>query len=186
MFVSRRHQPPQEHHKLGGPLALAAVTLGLLTWPIAFNLGAYGVIFYENIFQVVVASSILFFIMVVNKVYEPPMSWIVRVALASPLLWLLAAGYVTGSTSEAMERPVFALWLALIGIVSIPLTLRLLVHLSMPELTQASHRRLMLQIIALVAIIGVIGFAVGNNHPRFLDCEDFRVAGAALPDDCVR
>lgn len=179
-------EPVSGQRTVGGPFALAAVTLGLLTWPIAFNLGAYGEVFYANIFQVVVASSILFVIVVINEVYPSPWNWLVRAALAAPMLWLFAAGYVTGSTSEALNRPVFALSLALIFVVSVPLTLRLLVDLTMPELSEAHSRRMTASIVALVFVVGVVGFVVGNEHPRFMTCEDFSLAGSAEPDDCVR
>ena len=171
---------------VSGPLALAAVTLGLLAWPIAFNLGAYGEIFYDNIFQVVVASSILFVITIVNGGHDAPWNWLMRIALAAPLCWLLAAAYVTGSTSEALDRPVFVVALILILLVSVPLTLRLLVDMSMPELTEAGSRRVTASIIALVAVVGAIGFAVGRENPRFLTCADFSVAGASEPDNCAR
>jgi hypothetical protein len=174
-----------ERRTIGGPLALAAVTLGLLAWPIAFNIGAYGEIFYDNVFQMVVASSILFVITTVNGGYDAPWKWLIRVALAAPLFWLLAAAYVTGSTSEAMDRPVFVVSLILIHLVSVPLTLRLLVDMSMPELSQAGSRRITASIVALVAVVGAIGFIVGREHTRFLTCYDFSVAGASEPDDCV-
>ena len=49
------------------------MTLGLLTWPLAFNLGEYGDIFYDDIFRVVVASlSILFLITIANSGYPSP------------------------------------------------------------------------------------------------------------------
>ena len=63
-------EPATDRHIVSGPLALAAVTLGLLAWSIAFNLGAYGEIFYDNVFQLVVASSILFAITTVNGGYD--------------------------------------------------------------------------------------------------------------------
>jgi hypothetical protein len=172
--------------RFGGPLALAAVTLGLLTWPIAFNLGAYGEIFYENVFQVVVASSILFVIVIVNDVYTARWKWLGRLALAAPLVWLLTAAYAAGSTSAALNRPVFVVWLVVIVVVSVPLTLQLLVDMSMPELTRAGSRQVTASIVVLVVIVGAIGFLVGREHPRFLTCSDFAVAGASEPDDCAR
>lgn len=123
----------RERLTVSGPLALAAVTLGLLTWPIAFNLGACGEIFYVNIFQVVVAASILFVITTVNGGYGAPWKWLIRIALAAPLFWLLAAAFLTGSTSEAMDQPIFVVSLILILLISVPLTLRLFVDMSMPN-----------------------------------------------------
>jgi hypothetical protein len=175
-----------ERRTVGGPLALAAVTLGLLAWPIAFNIGAYGEIFYDNVFQMVVASSILFVITTVNGGSDAPWKWLTQIALAAPLFWLLAAAYVTGSTSEAMDRPVFVVSLVLIHLVSVPVTLRLLVDMSMPELTKAGSRRVTAAIVALVAVVGAIGFVVGRENPRFLTCADFSVAGASEPENCAR
>ncbi|MFW2333738.1 hypothetical protein [Ilumatobacter sp.] len=183
------HPPPArpaESRAYGGPLALAAVTLGLLTWPIAFNLGAYGEIFYTNVFQVVVASTILLVVAVVDDSTSSRWNWSVRVALAAPMVWLLAAGYLVGSTSEALDRPGFAVSLVVILCCSVPLTLRLLVKLSMPELSQAGSRRILLSIVTLVAVVGAIGYLVGREHPRFMTCADFSVAGAAEPEGCAR
>ena len=178
--------PTAEARPRGGPLALAAVTLGLLTWPIAFNLGAYGEIFYANIFQVVVASSILLVIAVADDSRSSGWNWLIRVALAAPMVWLLAAGYVVGSTSEALDRPGFAVSLMIILCCSVPLTLRLLVDLSMPELSQAGSRKVLVSIVTLVAVVGAIGFLVGRENPRFLTCHDFSIAGAAEPEGCAR
>ena len=179
-------EPATDRHIVSGPLALAAVTLGLLAWSIAFNLGAYGEIFYDNVFQLVVASSILFAITTVNGGYDTPWKWLIRIALAAPLCWLLAAADIIGSTSEALNRPIFVASLVLILLVSVPLTLRLLVDMSMPELSQAGSRRVTAAIVALVAVVGAIGFTVGREHTRFLTCYDFSVAGASEPEDCVR
>lgn len=179
-------EPTPGRPTFGGPLALAAVTLGMIVWPIAFNIGAYGEIFYENVFKLVVAASILLVIIVVNDVYRAPWNWIVRAALASPLLWLLVAAYVVGSTSEAQDRPVFMVWLVTILVVSVPLTLQLLVDMSMPELSRAGSRRITASIVAVVAMVGAVGFVVGRDHPRFMTCADFAIAGSTEPDDCAR
>lgn len=177
----RQHEP-----RVGGPLAVAGVTLGMLTWPIAFNLGAYGEVLYDDIFQLVVASSVLLVVAIVNPVYGRPWRLVVWAALAAPLAWLLAAGFVVGSTSDAIEQPFFAVWLALIALVSVPLTLRLLVDLLTPELARAASRRTTRLVVALVACVGLVGFVVGREHPRFMTCADFAVAGAFEPDDCAR
>ena len=178
--------PGVERTSIGGPLAVTAVTLGLLTWPIGFNLGAYGEVFYEDVFRVVVASTILFVITVLRAPYEGPWIWVVRAALAAPMLWLLSAAWVEGSTSAALDRPGFALWLLAILLVSVPVTLRLLIDLFMPELAAAPSRRLLWSIVSLVAVVGVVGFVVGRENDRFLTCSDFTVAGSAEPENCAR
>ena len=121
-----------------------------------------------------------------HRVARRQSQWLIRIALAAPLFWLLAAAFVTGSTSEAMDQPIFVVSLILILLISVPLTLRLLVDMSMPELTQTGSRRITASIVALVAVLGAIGFTVGREHARFLTCYDFSVAGASEPDNCVR
>ncbi|MDY6997597.1 MAG: hypothetical protein SW019_13420 [Actinomycetota bacterium] len=44
---------------ISGPVAVTSLLVGLFTWPLAFNLGAYGTVFYDDIFSLVVASAIL-------------------------------------------------------------------------------------------------------------------------------
>ena len=73
-------------------MALTAVTLGLIIWPLAFNYGAYSAVHYDDVFSMVVASTILFVVTMVNPVYPPPWIWFVRLALAAPLLAALSAG----------------------------------------------------------------------------------------------
>jgi hypothetical protein len=172
--------------RIGGPLAVAAMTLGMLTFPIAFNLGAYDAVFYDDIFRVVVASTILLVITFFDEPYGSPWMWLVRIALASPMAWFLAAGFAVGSTGEAVERPGFAIWLILVAVVSVPVTLRLLADLFMPDLSREGSRRMLIGIVSLVAVVGLAGYVAGNQHPRFMTCNDFAVAGSSEPDGCVR
>ncbi len=170
--------------RVRGPLAVAGVTLGLLTWPIAFNLGAYRQVLYDDVFRVLVAATILFAVTLINPAYPKPWRWLVSIALAAPLAWFLTASIIVGSTSEAMERPAFVVALVLIMLVSLPITMRLLVDLFTPELTTERSRRLTLSIVALVAVVAILGFAFGRNNHRYMTCADFAIAGAAEPDNC--
>jgi len=170
--------------RITGSLAVTCVTLGLITWPLAFNLGAYGEVFYDDIFRIVVASSVLFVITTVTPPHPSPWIWVVRAALISPLAWMLTAAFVVGSTSEALERPEFVIWLVAVVIVSVPFSLRLLIDLFAPELAEHADRRSALALAALVVAIGVIGFSAGRNNDRFLTCYDFAVAGSSEPDNC--
>jgi len=177
--------PDDRRTRIGGPLALTAVTLGLITWPIAFNLGAYGEVFYSDVFSVVVASTILFVITFFIAPNSARSSWPVRAALIAPMLWLVAAAWVDGSTSAALDRPLFVAWMVLILLVSVPITLRILIDMFMPELTMAASRRVLWSIVALAVVVSAIGFVVGRENYRFLTCADFSIAGSAEPDNCA-
>jgi hypothetical protein len=182
---SPQTESDERRSRTGGPLALTAVTLGLITWPIAFNLGAYGEVFYTDVFRVVVASTILFAITCFAPVYPTPWIWLVRAALIAPMLWLLTAAWLEGSTSAALDRPLFAIWIVIILLVSVPITLRLLIDMFMPELSGAASRRMLWSIIGLAVVVGGAGFVVGRENDRFLTCGDFSVAGSAEPDNCA-
>ena len=81
---SPRTGPSDHVTSVGGPLALTAVTLGQITWPIAFNLGAYGEVFYSDVFSVVVASTILFVLTFFTPFASTGRQWLVRAALIAP------------------------------------------------------------------------------------------------------
>ena len=170
--------------RIGGPLAVAALTVGLLTWPIAFNMGAYRAIFYDDIFRLLVASSILLVVVLVNPAYPSPWNWVVAIALAAPLGWFVAAVLLAGSTGEAVDRPAFVVALSVVLLFSVPVTLRLLVHLFTPELTEG--RRMTLGVVAVVATVAIIGFVFGRHNHRFMTCEDFTIAGSAEPENCAK
>jgi hypothetical protein len=172
--------------RIGGPLALTAITLGLITWPIAFNLGAYGEVVYTDVFRVVVASTILFVVTFFAPSQPTRWSWLVRAALIAPMLWLLTAAWVEGSTSAALDRPFFVVWIVLILLLSVPITLALLIDMFMPELTAASSRRVLWSIVALAVVVSGIGFGVGRANHRFMTCADFAIAGSAEPENCAQ
>ena len=167
-----------------GPVAVASVALGLGTWPVAFNLGAYRQVFCNDVFSLVVASFILLVITFLVPPYPPAQNWLIRSALALPSLWMVSAAVVVSSTSEAVERPVFVVGLVAIGVVSVPLTLKMLVDLFTPEMKQLHSRRLTMWVVAVVAAVALAGFIVGRENHRFLTCDDFTVAGSSTPDNC--
>lgn len=171
---------------LTGPVAVTALALGLITWPVAFNLGAYGTVFYDDVFALVVSSSILVVLTAVYRPFGRIGNWVTAVALSAPLAWFVAAVLVNGSTTGALDRPIFAWAAILIVVVSVPLTLRLLFELFYPEFTSPGQRRGRLGIMLLVAAVALVGFVSGRNNDRLMICSDFEVAGAHAPANCQR
>lgn len=169
---------------ISGPVAVTSLALALITWPLAFNLGAYGTVFYDDIFTVVVSSSILVVLTVVYRPFGRVGNWVTGLALSAPLAWFVAAVVVNGSTSGALDRPFFAWVAVVILVVSVPLTLRLLFELFYPELTAPARHRQRLGLVALVAVVTLVGFVVGHNNDRIMECSDFVVAGSHAPENC--
>jgi hypothetical protein len=167
-----------------GPAAVATLTMALATWPIAFNLGAYGAVFYNDIFRFVVTATVGLAIALVTSPYEGHKRWVTRAALASPAAWLAVSVLLFDSTAAAASDPVFGVVGLAVALVSIPTVLKLLIDLFVADLTSLEDTRMLMFAIALVALVAVAGFAVGANNDAFLTCDDFKVAGADQPSNC--
>lgn len=169
-----------------GAAGLATVTLALLVWPIGFNLGAYGVVFYADIFAIVVATSAT---LVVAMLLAPPGQrppWYITVALAAPAGWLIAAVTLFDSVSEAARSPgLGAIGLGVV-VISLPVIMRTLLRLFNPELSGPRSLRVRVGTVAIILGAALAGFVVGANNDAFLFCEDFKVAGADLPPNCTK
>lgn len=169
-----------------GPAAVASVTLALLMFPIAFNLGAYGEVLYPDVFRVLVASFALLLISLRFPTYTPTRMWVTRLVLASPTAWFVVASIVWGSTADAQENPLMAAWLAVTLVISIPVTLRLLIDMFTPQVTAGRDRRLGLWMGGVVVAVVALGFLAGTFNERLMTCDDFAVAGSAEPAGCAR
>ena len=168
-----------------GPFAVAAVTMALVTWPIAFNLGAYDAVFYQDIFQFVVAATAGLAVTLITSPYRGRTLWLVRLALAAPAAWLALSVIYFDSTMDAAADPVFGVLGLVAAVVSIPTVLTLLMDLFVPELTSLRESRLIVAAVAVIVLIAVAGYAVGANNDAFLTCEDFTLAGSDRPANCA-
>jgi hypothetical protein len=82
-----------------GAAAIGCVTLALLAFPIAFNLGAYDVVLYPDVFRIIVASFALLCVSFFSPTYTGRRLWFTRVVLAAPALWVAGAVVVLGSAA---------------------------------------------------------------------------------------
>jgi len=167
-----------------GPVTIAAVTIALLVFPIAFNLGAYRQVLYPDVFRIVVASFVLCGAMFVVPPYDGKQLWFTRIVLASPTAWLVIAVVVAGSTAEATERPIFVGWLLAVIVVSVPITLKMLIDMFSPELSSAHSLRLTVGVVIVVVVVATSGFLIGAHNDRVMTCEDFVIAGSSAPENC--
>lgn len=168
-----------------GPAAVALVTIALTTWPIAFNLGAYDAVFYQDVFQVVVVSTVGFILTIVKPPYRGRTLWFTRIALASPFVWMAVAVVLYDSLGTAVSNPVYGLLGLIVAVVSIPTVLRLLIDMFARDLTTVRDPRRLAAGVAVIVLIAVVGFAVGRNNDAFLTCEDFKIAGSDQPTNCA-
>ncbi len=151
--------------------SLAAFNLG-------FDLGAFENIDHRKIWAiwvlctVALVSSYLFR----DRDYRLGGHW--RLALAVPSLWLIA-DFVFATSSEAV-----VVVLLVVSLATLPFALYILVRLIAGDFVALTAR---LRIALIVTALGVfaVGWYVGNDHPRFMTCDDFALAGEFVPENCT-
>jgi hypothetical protein len=169
-----------------GPFAIAVVTISLVVFPIAFNHGAYGLVFYEDVFRFVVAATAGLGVSLLATPYTGRRRWLTNAALGAPALWLLLASVFTNSVADATTNPILGPAALVVAVVSIPAVLRMLIDMFVPGFRSYTDRRLLFGGLAVVVVIAVSGFYVGANNDRFLTCDDFKIAGSDQPKNCVK
>jgi hypothetical protein len=168
-----------------GAAAIGCVTLALLAFPIAFNLGAYDVVLYPDVFRIIVAACALVCVSFFSPTYTGRRLWFTRVVLAAPALWVAGAVVVLGSTADATDDPVFIVWLVGVMVVSVPVTLLMLLDMFSPDLASHRNRQITVLVTVVVIIVALAGYLAGANNDRIMTCADFAIAGSAEPEGCV-
>lgn len=168
-----------------GPFAIAVVTISLVAFPITFNLGAYGQVFYDDVFQFVVAATAGLGVSLLATPYAGWRRWFTDVALGAPALWLVIATAFTDSIADAATNPVLGPAALVVGAVSVPTVLQMLLDMFAPGFRASTDKRLLLGGLGVVVVIGIAGFYIGARNDRFLTCDDFKVAGSDQPENCA-
>ena len=168
-----------------GPAAVATATISLVSFRLAFNHGAYGVVFYDDVLNFVVASTVGLAISLVASPYDRSRRLFTTVALAAPAAWFVLAVLLFDSVADAASRPDMGAIALVVALVSVPVGVKLLVDLMAPDLTSVRDPVLFAYGLAIIVIVTGLGYAVGANNDVFLTCDDFKVAGADQPDNCA-
>jgi hypothetical protein len=168
-----------------GPFAIGVVTISLAVFPIAFNLGAYHEVFYEDVFRFVVAATAGLAVSLLATRYAGQRRWFTNVALASPATWLLVAVVTTDSVSDAATNAVLGPLALVVIAVSVPTVIRMLIDMFVPRFNSYADRRLLFGRLAAIVLIATAGLLIGANNHFFLTCDDFKVAGSDEPNNCA-
>ncbi len=154
----------------------------LYVWDIMFDFGAYNtVLFYREDAYLVLSTVALVGVLVVRSqvrerrwlmaVFVPPALLLVY-RLATPVKhpggWVGAVGYV----------------LVVMNAVTLPLLVWLIGRMLAPEYFAVHGRRLRVALAATLVGVAVAGFLAGQYNYRYLNCDDFAVAGHSRPDNC--
>jgi hypothetical protein len=167
-----------------GLRAFFATTIGasLLVWDLAFSLGAYHTVFYYRLFQILVASTVLLVGAVVLHRDVKARPWMLAL-LAIPFLWLISrvvAPFGRGSDANHVVD------LVLIGLTlaSVPFTLWAVARILSPDYFELPAPRLKTAAVAIIVLVGVTGFLVGQFNYDFTTCHDYVIAGDDEPSNC--
>lgn len=167
-----------------GTRRLAVTTVaaaGIAWWP-SFTMGAYGVVFFEQLLVVWVVATSVFLVAAATlrgRLLRRPAWW----ALLVPSLWLLAALVLPAGGSSAAYDVLFWFGVVVTGI-GIPAMAAILVRLVLPG-AQRLDRQQALVALGVVASVMVASYLIGVLNPRILTCEDFTVSGNFAPPDCT-
>lgn len=161
--------------------SVAVVAAALVVWWPAFDLGAYGVIFFQQLLALWAASTAIFLVSLTAG-RRGQVSWPRRLALLLPSLWLLLAIVVPEVAATTWSRVLFyvAIVLTLAGA---PFLAALLLRVTIAGYDQIPNRRRLLAA-AIVGVVAIGSFGLGKINDRFLTCDDFVISGNDTPPSC--
>jgi hypothetical protein len=161
---------------------LISVASASVAFMLAFNLGAYGEIFFDQIFTVWVTSTIVFVGSISSRL--PPNSWPARLVLLIPSVWLLVAWADNPRNEDVGESAL--LWLTLIiTVVALPFVAWMLVSTINPDFRDLPRPNKLTVAVAVIAFFAA-GYLIGARNDVILTCDDFKVSGNDLPANCVK
>ena len=161
---------------------LISVASASVAFMLAFNLGAYGEVFFDQIFTVWIASTLVFLGSIFTRL--PPHTWPPRLVLLLPTVWILIAWIDNPRTEDAGESAL--LWLTLmITVIALPFAAWILVSTINPDFRDLT-RNYKIVVGAVVVIAFTAGYGIGARNDVLLTCDDFKVSGNDLPANCVK
>lgn len=148
---------------------------------IAFELGAFGAVFFDHLHAIWVLSTVALLSSFVlgDRLTLPRWG---RLVLAIPTVWLLVA-FVDARRSEALVDVMVSV--AMVAtIMSLPYLAYTLIAIISPGFLTLPGRRLQAGAVAVTVFIAGVGFTLGRVNDQFLTCGDFKVSGNDQPANC--
>ena len=165
-----------------GVFFTATIVLALASWPVSFNLGAYGEVFYNNVLTIWIASlAALLAGAVIGKTSdgETYFTWWGCALLLIPTMSLTSAFW---SETLPFLVPVFD-WGILL---SLPYIAYILLMVSAQDALELKDNRLIIWLIVGFICLNLLSFTAGVYNYVFLTCDDFTTAGDEAPSNCWR
>lgn len=170
---------PQRARRTVGAFVVATSTV--IWWP-AFQVGAWGRVFFEQALTLWAAATAALLVVLVKQGGPRP-RWPVLASLALPSLWVVAelATPPDGGSLSTVLR-VFG---AAVTIAGLPVMVWVLLTTLRPDLVEVVPLRGWLAALGVVATIALLSVLLGWLHPYYLQCEDFTVSGNSPPERCT-
>jgi hypothetical protein len=149
---------------------------------LAFNLGAFGVVFFDRILAVWVMATIVLVASLVTSL--PPNGWLGRIVLLIPSVWLLLAFIDSPDREGSLDDGIFVATIA-VTVICLPFIAWILISAINPEFLQLP-RSSKTVIVVTVLVFAIAGWALGYRNNTFLTCDDFKISGNDLPASCVQ
>lgn len=167
---------------------VSAITISIAIWDTAFFLGVHGAIFFEKLFALWVAATVVSMISLFwpDMIGREILGNRGRVALALPTLWLIAVII----DPQAAENGLTDWAVSALGIVAMLIALPYLVFVGTSVLVKGPvgwrDRRLLIPLAVIAMVVGAIGYLAGHHSELLLSCWDFRISGNQVPNWCER
>jgi len=162
--------------------ALAVATSALAWWP-AFTLGAWGIIFFEQLMLLWAVSTAAFVVLVLAGARQSFSRWRVA-ALLVPTAWLVLA-LLTPTGQGGGLADVAQVIGTVITIAGVPTMAVLLLQVASPTAVNVRDRRDRLVAGVAVLVVVVMSYGAGALNANFLTCGDFTVSGNSAPPGCT-
>ena len=171
---------------------ISAMALSAAVAISAFWFGVYGTIFFEKLLYVwVAASAALLASFFVPRLDVPAVKlpwWRGRFLLGLPTVWLVLSAFVDIESYRPESLASWALWLVALtsAFLTLPYLLYVIIVAVVPDIDRLTNPKLRGALLGIVALMGVVGFVIGKNYPLFLTCENFKIGGHDIPENCRR
>jgi len=160
---------------------LIAAGSATVAFTIGFNYGAFDAVFFTDVFRVWVIATVVFLGSLISPL--PPNTWPRRLVLLVPSLWLIVA-WVDNNLDVANSDKLLTAVTFVVTFIALPFVGWFLVTAINTDFVDLprSHKGVVLGTIAAFLLVGAL---LGARNDVLLTCDDFKVSGNDLPENCV-
>jgi hypothetical protein len=166
-------------------IVVGALGLAVTLWDVAFDFGAYRAVFFSQIHWLWVLTTTtaicLIFLGRDQRHVGPRGITLMAIPSLMLLFQFVRAQNLVGE--GPLRTAVFLLFLGAY-VLALPYTLFVIANIIDRDLIDVTSRRVLSTLVAVAIVITATGFFVGQYNRAFLVCDDFKVSGNDLPDNC--